>query len=107
MQVMPVTARIYGVSDPTDPLQNLSAGAQYLNSLIDRYDGDLELALAAYNAGPTNVARHDGVPPFPETMRYIDRVLRAYVDYQRSVWKSLRSPQEKAVFEEFTPAPPA
>jgi soluble lytic murein transglycosylase-like protein len=74
MQLMPSTARHYGVTDPFDPLQNLRAGATHLRELLDRYHGDLELALAAYNAGPSAVRRYGGVPAYPETREYIDRV---------------------------------
>ena len=75
MQLMPATAADYGVTDPHDPGQNLEAGIAHLKRLLDRYQGDLPLALAAYNAGEGTVARYGGVPPYPETIRYIDRVL--------------------------------
>jgi soluble lytic murein transglycosylase-like protein len=78
MQVMPDTATRFGVDDALDPAANIEAGAQYLRSLLARYDGDLVLALAAYNAGEGAVARHGGVPPYPETTRYVERVLRYY-----------------------------
>lgn len=75
MQLMPGTAREVGVSDSFDPGQNLRGGARYLARMLARYDGDLDLALAAYNAGPGNVdAAGRAVPAFPETIRYIDRV---------------------------------
>jgi hypothetical protein len=75
MQLMPATASAYGVEDPFDALENLEAGIAHLKTLLDRYDGDLELALAGYNAGEGAVARYGGVPPFPETIRYVDRVM--------------------------------
>jgi soluble lytic murein transglycosylase-like protein len=79
MQLMPATARHYGVSDVFDPEQNVSAGARYLRDLVDRYDSDLQLVLAAYNAGETAVESHGRrVPPFSETLRYVPRVLRVY-----------------------------
>jgi len=74
MQLMPETARAHGVRDAFDPLQNLRGGTQYLSALLRRYDNDLDLALAAYNAGPEAIRRHGGVPGYPETERYIRRV---------------------------------
>lgn len=74
MQLMPATARDLGV-DPYDPAANLQGGARYLRSLLDRFDGDLVKAIAAYNAGPGAVDRHQGVPPYPETRRYVATVL--------------------------------
>lgn len=86
MQVMPDTGALYGVSNLTDPRSNLDAGTRYLSELLDLYSGDLELALAAYNAGPGNVKRYGGVPPFPETRTYVQRVLRAYVGNHKQAW---------------------
>ena len=86
MQLMPETAAQYGTREPLDPGHNLRAGSRYLHHLIGRYQGDLELALAAYNAGPGNVRRYGGVPPFRETSRYVDKVLGTYVDYHRRLW---------------------
>jgi soluble lytic murein transglycosylase-like protein len=74
MQLMPATMREFGVRDAFDPADNVRAGTAYLRQLLDRYSGDEERALAAYNAGPTAVDRHDGVPPFPETLNYVKRV---------------------------------
>jgi hypothetical protein len=86
MQLMPSTAAQYGVLDPMNPAANVKAGTMYLRDLLEQFDGELVLALAAYNAGPGNVRRYDGVPPFPETQRYVDRVLGNYVAYHRSLW---------------------
>ncbi len=89
MQLMPATARELGV-DPRDPVQNISGGAAYLRQQLDRFDGDLERALAAYNAGPAQVARHQGVPPFRETQAYVARNL------ERLAGDSLRLPAQAA-----------
>jgi soluble lytic murein transglycosylase-like protein len=74
MQLMPETARSLGVSDPFDAEQNINGGAKYLSNMLKKYSGDIELALAAYNAGPGNVAKYGGVPPFEETTNYIGRI---------------------------------
>jgi soluble lytic murein transglycosylase-like protein len=74
MQLMPATAAELGVTDPYDPAQNIRGGVAYLKSLLLQYSQNEELALAAYNAGPTAVARYDGVPPYRETRNYIARI---------------------------------
>ena len=71
MQLMPATATAMGVEDIFNQQQNLAGGAKYLAAMLDRYSSDTELALAAYNAGPGNVDKYNGVPPFQETQRYI------------------------------------
>jgi soluble lytic murein transglycosylase-like protein len=79
MQLMPATARLYGVRNVFDPEQNVRAASQYLRDLTDRYQNDLELVLAAYNAGPTAVDLSGGkIPPLRETLDYVPRVLRIY-----------------------------
>ena len=70
MQLMPATARSLGV-DPWDPVANINGGAAYLRALLDQFDGRVDLALAAYNAGPSAVKRHDGVPPYRQTQTYV------------------------------------
>src|SRR5205085_4766800 len=78
MQLMPATARSMGVDDLLDPGQNIHAGARYLRLLLDRFGGDLTLALAAYNAGPGSVERAGGVPRKRETVDYVRRVRSLY-----------------------------
>jgi len=74
MQLMPATARHYGVRNAFDPLENLRAGSRHLRSLLDEFDGDVTLALAAYNAGSSAVRRHGGIPDYRETRDYVRRV---------------------------------
>ena len=74
MQLMPATASYLGVEDAFDPEQNIMGGAKYLSSLLKTYDGDVTLALAAYNAGSGNVKKYGGVPPFKETQNYIKKI---------------------------------
>ena len=76
MQLMPGTALLLGVDDAFDVAQNIDGGVRHLRALVDRYAGNLVVALAAYNAGAEAVTRHGGIPPFAETRAYIDRVLR-------------------------------
>lgn len=84
MQLMPATARRYGVRDRTDPAQNLRGGTHYLRDLLDLFDGDLVLALAGYNAGENAVLRHGrAVPPYAETREYVRRVQDFYARYQQ------------------------
>lgn len=83
MQLMPGTSKDLGVANPFDPQQNIDGGARYLRLLLDRFDNDLVLALAAYNAGPEAVAKHGGIPPYEETRSYVQRVLELYMRYTR------------------------
>ena len=84
MQLMPETARLNNVADAYDPSENVEGGVRHLKTLLERYQGDLQLSLAAYNAGSGAVEKHGGIPPFAETKEYIRRVLRFYDSYRGS-----------------------
>ena len=82
MQLMPVTARSLGVNDAFNPEQNIHAGVRYFKSLLKQFNGDVKLALAAYNAGSSNVRHYKGIPPFKDTQRYLKKVYRYYEFYK-------------------------
>lgn len=82
MQLMPETARLYNIVDLYDPSANIEGGVRHLKLLLGKYQGDLELSLAAYNAGIKAVEKHGGIPPFAETRDYVRRVLSYYQIYR-------------------------
>jgi soluble lytic murein transglycosylase-like protein len=85
MQLMPATAKSLGVTDSFDPEDNIFAGSRYLKTLIKKFDGDIELALAAYNAGTRHVKKYGGVPPFKQTRQYIHKVFKYHRLYKEDV----------------------
>ena len=82
MQLMPTTARSLGVKDSFNPEHNINAGVRYFKKLLNQFDGDVELALAAYNAGSRKVREHRGIPPFRATKYYIKKVIKYYRYYK-------------------------
>ncbi|MBU0697905.1 MAG: lytic transglycosylase domain-containing protein [Proteobacteria bacterium] len=83
MQIMPENIRLLRIKDPFDPWENIMGGARYLKQLIERFNGELSLALAAYNAGPNIVERHQGIPPIKETEDFVKKVLGYYSMYEK------------------------
>ena len=85
MQLMPATAQALGVEDVFNPKQNISGGVRYFKQLVNQFDGDVELALAAYNAGSRNVRHYQGIPPFKATQYYIKKVFKYYQIYKNQM----------------------
>lgn len=88
MQLMPATARSLGVEDPFDARSNIMGGAKYISQQLKKYNGNIDLALAAYNAGSGNVAKYGGVPPFKETRNYIQRI-KGYMNSNLTTGKAV------------------
>jgi soluble lytic murein transglycosylase-like protein len=84
MQIMPQNLELLNISDPFDPWENIMGGARYLKAMLERFNGQLPLALAAYNAGPTAVEQYQDVPPFNETQRYVQKVMKLFHLYKKS-----------------------
>lgn len=84
MQIMPENLQALNISDPFDPWENIMGGASYLKSMLERFRGELPLALAAYNAGPTAVERYHDIPPYPETEAYVKKVMRFFRHYKKT-----------------------
>ena len=87
MQLMPSTAKALGVEDAFNPQQNISGGVRYFKKLVNRFDGDIKLALAAYNAGSKNVRHYQGIPPYKCTHYYIEKVFKYYKLYKNQMTK--------------------
>lgn len=89
MQIVPSTQRYLGLKNAFDPKQNVDAGSRYLRELLDRFRGNVIMAVAAYNAGPGAVARHAGIPPYKETRNYVKKVLAYYKHYKKAFSSSV------------------
>ncbi len=90
MQIVPETSRLLGCQNPFDPDANIAAGTKYLRQLLDRF-GDQRMALAAYNAGEGNIEKFGGIPPFDETLDYVQRVARHAAEYRQTIWNRFRA----------------
>ena len=101
MQLMPATARSLGVDDPFDARRNIMGGAKYISQQLKKYNGNIDLALAAYNAGSGNVAKYGGVPPFKETRNYIQRI-KGYMNSDLTTGKTVEGKTASVDLETYT-----
>jgi len=90
MQLMPSTAQALGVEDVFNPQQNISGGVRYFKKLVNRFDGDIKLALAAYNAGSKKVRHYQGIPPYKSTHYYIEKVFKYYKLYKNQMTENMK-----------------
>ena len=90
MQLMPSTAEALGVEDVFNPEQNISGGVRYFKKLVNRFDGDIKLALAAYNAGSNKVRHYQGIPPYKSTHHYIEKVFKYYKQYKNQMTEKMK-----------------
>ena len=90
MQLMPSTAQALGVEDAFNPQQNISGGVRYFKRLVNRFDGDIKLALAAYNAGSKKVRHYQGIPPYKSTHYYIEKVFKYYKLYKNQMTEKMK-----------------
>ena len=90
MQLMPSTAEALGVEDVFNPEQNISGGVRYFKKLVNRFDGDIKLALAAYNAGSNKVRHYQGIPPYKSTHHYIEKVFKYYKQYKSQMTEKMK-----------------
>jgi soluble lytic murein transglycosylase-like protein len=90
MQLMPSTAEALGVEDVFNPEQNISGGVRYFKKLVNRFDGDIKLALAAYNAGSKKVRYYQGIPPYKSTHHYIEKVFKYYKQYKSQMTEKMK-----------------
>lgn len=106
MQLIPETARRFGVKNVFNPVENIQGGAKYLRYLLDLFDGSYPLALAAYNAGEAAVARYGGIPPYPETQNYVVLVRRQWEQAKRTAQAKTPPPSARQEKAEATPEAP-
>ena len=90
MQLMPETSQLLNVKNPFDPEENILAGTRYLKMLMKQFNNNIIFALAAYNAGPDVVSQYRGIPPYPETITYVKRVLGYFKDYKKKIRLSMK-----------------